>query len=320
MLNRFLLSLFLICLCAWGCDNEQLSSLMQVVERETAPEGVVQTELPPEVWALMLPYMMMEVESLDITLGRKELQVMNPTPPELVQEMITNGAEDVDLEFLMALHKDYYNRYIDADGIAIVGNEKVEDEYFIKGRDVVLTMTAKRPILREHLAKQGFYMIIYEENTTDDIPEQYVKIHIRGVNTWVINSCHLAIRDILGFCYASPIEGATTSTKPSKPAPMWVFAHEFAHALHRVIVNSVDSNFGNKLKRAYDELIETYGERGRSWAVNEGEFWAQCVVVWFYDVGPGGHLETREAFAKQHPLMAELLWEWFPAVWIPLIH
>ena len=34
------------------------------------------------------------------------------------------------------LEEEFYNRYIDADGVSIIGNEMTHDKYFVAARDI----------------------------------------------------------------------------------------------------------------------------------------------------------------------------------------
>ena len=75
----------------------------------------------------------------------------------------------------------YYTKYIDAEGIAIVGSDWVRDEQFYAAREIVLLMTSKRPELREPLSlKTGFRIILL---SADEPPDSEFELSIDG-------SCH----------------------------------------------------------------------------------------------------------------------------------
>ena len=54
----------------------------------------------------------------------------------------------------------YYTKYIDAEGIAIMGNSDVTDAEFHIARDIVLRMTVKHPELRQLLSATSGYRVI----------------------------------------------------------------------------------------------------------------------------------------------------------------
>ena len=105
-----------ICLCVSGCSDEGILLSEQVIESGVFEEGVV-TDVPPEVW-----------DALKLRASRFK-------------------AGDT----IHALQKAYYNRYINAGGIAIVGNAVVEDKHFLAARGLILVMTSRYPALRDRL-------------------------------------------------------------------------------------------------------------------------------------------------------------------------
>ena len=95
---------------------------------------------------------------------------------------------------LLTLQKEFYTKYIDAAGIAILSNDSVADEHLIEARDIIIALTAKRPELRDMLSTQrdnvihgvtteglqtfygqGFYMVLIDSNTVSfaDMPELF---------------------------------------------------------------------------------------------------------------------------------------------------
>ena len=239
----------------------------------------------------------------------------NPQILELQQKLKRNGAEAVDLDFLLALYRDYYDRYIDAAGIAIAGNHTVADESFREARNVILLMTAKHPELRDRLqTRHGFYMILYKVREGDKVPELYLYAKLLGSPVISLGACSkgstLTAQAITGYCFAPEIMRQTKLTYPHGYGFVSLFAHEFGHAIETEIAR-LDANFRDKLKQAYATSIEleTWGESYA--ASNWWEYWAEGVVHWFYDIGEGRAFENRQDFAERDPLLAELLGEWF---------
>ena len=54
----------------------------------------------------------------------------------------------------------YYTKYIEADGIAIMGNSEVMNYEMLIAQDIVLRMTAKRPEIREWLTPEWGQRVI----------------------------------------------------------------------------------------------------------------------------------------------------------------
>lgn len=50
----------------------------------------------------------------------------------------------------------FYKKYVDANGIPIIGSEKVKDAALLMARDIVIYMLAGRPDLRKEMAAPGY--------------------------------------------------------------------------------------------------------------------------------------------------------------------
>lgn len=292
---RFFMFL-LMCLCVWGCGDEGLLLSEQVIESGLFEEGVV-TDVPPAVWEWTKP-----------------------------DERYFKRRESFQLE-----RKAYYTKYIDADGIAILAGARVADEYLIEARQVVLTMTAKHPALRDRLRVQhGFYLILYEYSTgygdTSAVPEQYNERqgYYREQST-----CNMAVgrwgdEGAKGYC--------TAAVGEAHFGRMYQVVHEFAHALdseiqylkdRTLLASGVPLNeaynsnreFFDQLEQAYQQAkaSDTYRNLWDPYIITENshEYWAEGVHIWFYGIGEGREFETYETFAAVDPLLYELLSEWF---------
>ena len=313
---RWLVLIFLptLVMLASGCSDEHVSHQIQIVAGELFNEDVaVQTSLPAELWEAMHKQAQEDVHWIDTML--KADTTGNPQILELQQKLKRNGAEAVDLDFLLARQRDYYDRYIDAEGIAIAGNHTVADESFREARNVILLMTAKHPELRDRLhTRHGFYMILYKVREGDKVPELYLYAKLLGSPVISLGACSkgstLTAQAITGYCFAPEIMRQTKLTYPHGYGFVSLFAHEFGHAIETEIAR-LDANFRDKLKQAYATSIEleTWGESYA--ASNWWEYWAEGVVHWFYDIGEGRAFENRQDFAERDPLLAELLGEWF---------
>jgi hypothetical protein len=66
----------------------------------------------------------------------------------------------------------FYKKYINADGIPIVGSSNVQDEAFVRARHTVINMLAKRPdVLAQMVFHRARLGIIADEEVTTDLPE-----------------------------------------------------------------------------------------------------------------------------------------------------
>lgn len=197
----------------------------------------------------------------------------------------------------------YYNRYIDAGGIAIIGNEIVSDEFFIAARDIILEMTSKRTELREILTpeKSRFRMVLLPPATvvvSRELPEDRT----------------LALSLTPGSCSA----GGLCFAMVQHHLDMRLFVHEFAHAIHFAIVGEfintepLDTDFDSRLKFAYETAIAENKWQGDYAEENYREYWAEGVKLYYYLVTDNGRVfEDLQAFAEYDPLLFELISKWF---------
>ena len=149
MLNRYKPAWLLLCvyLCVFGCGEGRIKSVLYDVG---GGDVVVESELPPVVWETLKVVRERDLWALQFVSN-------NPDAVELIAEEEARVAE------VKAWQEEYYDRYVDAAGIAIIGNSGVADEHYIKAGQIVLTMTSKRPEVRDvSSVENGFYMILEE--------------------------------------------------------------------------------------------------------------------------------------------------------------
>ena len=235
----FIITLILFLCISFGCDENNAPIEVLFPNGELLP--TLQTEIPDEVFAAMKiqademsktvnRYLTPCEENCIIISGAEERR-------EIRELYIEHGLDKVDFH---ALQKEYYKRYIDAGGIAIVGPDDVEDEYFYYARDTILAMTSKHPGLRDRLlSKHGrFYMVLVRDNrfSLADMPEHQLSPKVLNDDPWddsLPASCRMSLGDtaaesVPGFCWAGVRRSGAFIRHPY---PMWTFAHEFAHAI-----------------------------------------------------------------------------------------
>ena len=322
-MKRFLL-LILLCFSILGCGDEGIESVLEPQAAAFAPAaGGGVGPVPPHIQALLFD-----------EFGSRE---------ELIDKLINLDWNDknVDAEFManwylreiaiMDQKRAYYQKYISAGGVAVLGNADVQDELFIAAKSIILKMTAKRPEIRRKLyPRTGFYMAIRTDTRRPwDLPEYLFSSSPSGA----IGKCIFACWAYMGYDY-------TTILPHGYPLKAKTFVHEFAHAIHSTISEDtwtrkdppellppLDPTFDDRLKEAYEaakaankwrmkdpaiinnELVEV--DVGPAYIVtNEKEYWAEGVVYWYYLDRRGIRFATREEFAAYDPLLYSLLSEW----------
>lgn len=231
----------------------------------------------------------------------------------LVEKGLTDGVS------IHEWQKEFYTRYIDAGGVAIIGTETVTDREYILAREAILVMTSKRPELRDRVqvSHGKFYMILvsdYPEAT--GIPE---RLDPPSDGEYALASCNGGFGPrtdaVDGWCWAPVIRDGLEH-------PMQAFVHEFAHAIdeHKY---ALDPTHRERLKVAF----ETSTAEGTWWGTDiarpsDFEYWAHAVTAWFFDIGWCNPLSeygygvtyTYADFYKRDPRLVTLLMEWFPPI------
>ncbi len=270
----------------WGDEDKYVSDLADVLD-----DGIIETDAGPvhDVSNVMPPYLRTRISEI-------------------------------------RARKAHYTKYIDADGIAIIGNAYIDDRYFYAGREIVLTMTAKHPELRKHMAlrankrpratpsgdirvlKRNFALILFHVDQGFNALPEY-----KDTPEWAIGFCGLQ------HC-VSPVQ-----KYPGKDEiHMDIFVHEFAHAIHWAIL-MIDPTFQERLDAAYADAVENRdgywrggGSSGNAALSSSTEYWAHSAVRWFYrfTLPTGSGENHHKRFRENDPLLYALFQEWFDFVYL----
>lgn len=201
-------------------------------------------------------------------------------------------------------------KYLDVREMTITGSGKVSDDAFYTAREIILTITAKRPEMLGKLSGYEFVLVAPGESLTATLGSDDLKPTLRGVA--------FSPQESLGF----PGRFAAHIERKNKPS-MATFVHEFGHAIHYV-VSQMDPEFNPSLNRAYNQAMK----RGLwadkyftpdNWKLQYSavdEYWAEGVRMWYY-LGKNHEFKTRDAFKKYDPELTNLLGLWLSEEDIP---
>ena len=209
-----------------------------------------------------------------------------------------------------------YTKYLDADGIAILGSAYVRDQYFYAARELIFEMTSKRPKLRKLLAftdtprenltgntyvpAPNFRMVLYNPDQGGAaIPERFPRPPA-AVGWCGPLTCVATADELVVVTEDSPGEVRIFIAN--------VFIHEFAHAIH-FATRLIDPTIDTRLQAAYDEVLEN----GMAFGVGYVENWAVTTQNWFLDFPlANDHSKRRYAqFQERAPLMHALMEAFF---------
>ncbi len=233
--------------------------------------------------------------------------------------------------------REYYTKYIDAGGVAIIGHYRVDDAHFYNARDVILIMTSKRPELRERLTP--YYGIAPAGSTTNiRYPSKFRMVLFQSDPGFPTMPEFPNGHGNAGSCGSWCVAMVTPPIHFNIWSDYSVVVHEFAHAMHYAIndfhiagnpipdgINKLDTTFQARLEAAYAVALANAVEwpapfdkyfKSEYAMTNDREYWAEGVRYWFQYVALEyeGKQLYHDSFLKKDPLLYALLDEWFPLV------
>lgn len=201
----------------------------------------------------------------------------------------------------------FYVKTVDARGLPIVASERVADAALREAYVVVTSMLQRHPEFLAELGRAKVRLaVMAPTELTTDIPEHsdltpkaYWDRRARGLGATAVRpavSC--AEENLLG--------------EPGDPYPTEsICVHEFAHAVHELVLRTARPDFEPRLKKAF-EAARAKGTWKKTYAMtNEAEYWAEAVQSWFdtnrHDDAEHGAIDTREEVRAADPLVAKLI-------------
>ena len=227
----------------------------------------------------------------------------------------------------------FYKKYVDAGGIPVVSSEHAPDDALLVVRDIVNSMLAGRPDIREALITKHWRTgVIAEVEMTADIPE-YAQRKRPGAPP--AEAVTQADRDYHAWRSRGLGGNPTTGAEENLlgyPGTRYfgehIFVHEFAHAIMGGGIRTVDPAFYQEIRAAYDSAMAAgkyQYENGRKHyaTTNAGEYWAEGVQWWFYsnfgECFKGNiKVESPAEFQQYDPKLYELVSRVFKTHHIPM--
>jgi hypothetical protein len=205
----------------------------------------------------------------------------------------------------------FYEKYVDADGLPILGSKKVSDDALAEAAWIVRKMLDGRKDILEAMAKQNVRAVIMaKDEFTTDLPEQ---VNMRPKLYWDRRARGLGATPRVPVVSGAE-ENLLTFRRDPYPNEN-IFLHEFAHAIHGTGLNKVDPTFDKRLKDAYKAAMDRDLWKNTYAGTNAGEYWAEGVQSWFDDNAPPDALHnkvrTRAALKEYDKELAKLCEEVF---------
>ena len=190
--------------------------------------------------------------------------------------------------------REFYRKHLSIDGLSVVASEEVADEALVRTRVIVQNMLSGRPdVLRRMVEEQMYLIIIGKDQKYTDMPEyrdvrnkEYMNERVRGT----------------GGKPTSFGEENLLSLALDRYDDESIAVHEFAHTIDGTL-HSMDSTWGNRLRAAYRDAIETGKYKGAYASSNPGEYWGEIVQAYFdcnrvnnWNHGPIGDRESLRQY------------------------
>ena len=232
ILSRYLVALLAVFLLGgWQCSD--------------SPTSVIELVLPDSNDTAVNTTGLSEMEVILASEG----EVHSPIPDDIYELLWGNWTK----AGLLAPRR-FYTRYIDAEGIAIVGSDNVDDRTFQLARHIVLIMTSKLPGLREalavttpdpHNATNRFRLVLWDPDT--ETPADLPEIQQGGETLYP----HFAYPTA-----ATYLKAGTVYT----PLESRILVHEMAHAIDYALTvhPHLLSNFRERLDATWDRQQEHF--------------------------------------------------------------
>ena len=226
ILSRYLVALLAVFLLGgWQCSDTPNTSIMEMVLPDSNDTTVNTTGLVTEMEAILA----------------SEGEVHSPIPDDIYELLWGHWTKAGSAE-----PRRFYTRYIDAEGIAIVGSDNVEDRSFQKARHVVLVMTSKLPGLREALSvdspggitgnESPFRLVLTHRPSQDFVNMPEHRNAALGNTIYWYGSFH-------GYYARVDVKDIVANS---------VLIHEMAHAIeHAIRARNLLPNFGERLDTAW---------------------------------------------------------------------
>lgn len=200
----------------------------------------------------------------------------------------------------------FYQKYLDVEGLPVVGSKKVSDAAIREAAWIVKQMLSDRPDVLRSMAnnKTRLAVMAYNEYTTD-VPEHK---NLKSRVFWDRRARGL------GATRSAPAVSCAEENVLCHPGDPYstenICIHEFAHAIHSMGMPDVDSAFDDNLKQAYERALSNGLWKHTYAATNRDEYWAEGVQSWFDDNRANdalhNHVDTRAELKKYDTGLAAL--------------
>lgn len=213
----------------------------------------------------------------------------------------------------------FYQKYLDANGIPIIGSVRVPDQAIGYASLIVKAMLSKRADLIAQLKKANVKVaVMARSEKTTDIPEHADLNRVFPIWDWNERARGVSATE------QRPITSCAEENILQYPDDRYrgecILVHEFSHTLLNMAVAKKDPSFLPRLTRAFEQA-KRLGLWQNTYAnSNVEEYWAEGAQDWFdcnlhCSPANGIHNEiyTQAQLRLRDPALFQLLSEIFPS-------
>lgn len=176
----------------------------------------------------------------------------------------------------------FFKKHIDADGILIMGSDKVNDTSFEIAKSIVIKMLAKIPDVKKAMINNHTQIILVAYNEEfSDIPEFKGFDTMRDQDGNILNKrlrgLSLAGKNLFMSCGEETLLCSSNDTHRGEN----IFVHEFAHTIANLGINVVDTTFLSTLKGIYNRAKNKQLWKNTYAMASFQEYFAEGVQCWF---------------------------------------
>lgn len=198
----------------------------------------------------------------------------------------------------------FYKKYLDVGGIAVMGSDKVADEAFYEARYLTSHVLAKRKDILDAMAKRNTRLVIiaYEEEVSE-VPEYYRADPAAAARQ------NRRVRGYGGATLTSFGEENLLCFPGDRYSQESIMIHEFGHCIDGNL-RRIDPNWNSDLKKVFDDA-RSKGLWDKTYsASNTAEYWAEGIQAYFDTCkrsrsgkpdGVHNHVGNREELKEYDP-------------------
>ncbi len=191
----------------------------------------------------------------------------------------------------------FYTKYVEVEGIPIVGSSRVADQALVNARSIVEDMLAHRPDLATVLARKGYRVaILAEEEAITDLPENAHwtkpapddprltrcerKHYETRIGSLTDREYWNARARGIGGVHTVGAEEDVLGKRTSRYFGETILIHEFAHNVLEAI-RAADPQLYAEVEAAYAKALEEGLWRDEYASTTVQEYWAEGTQFWF---------------------------------------